>query len=172
MEYKLGIGQKEIQVEVEPGENRRLKINVDRKPYDVEYSLVGDHQIHMAVNDGGGARQVNAFAAETAGGRIIVINGRHYHICDLEARNNKTGKEIGPEIPDRITPPMPSVVVKIPVQVGDQVKKGQGVIVVSAMKMETTLYAPYDGTVTKINAAVNDKVAPGQILVEIEKEGA
>jgi len=39
------------------------------------------------------------------------------------------------------------------------------------MKMETTLCAPFDGTVVRINAAVNDKVAPGQILVEIDKEG-
>ena len=66
---------------------------------------------------------------------------------------------------------MPSVVVRIPVQIGEHVKKGQSVIVVSAMKMETTLCAPFDGTVVKINVAVNDKVAPGQILVEIEKEG-
>jgi len=38
--------------------------------------------------------------------------------------------------------------------------------------METTLYAPYDGTVLKINAAIKDKVSPGQILVEIEKAEA
>ena len=75
-------------------------------------------------------------------------------------------------MPDMITPPTPAVVVKIQVQTGEQVEKGQAVIVVSAMKMETTLYAPYDGTVVKINTAINDKVAPGQILVEIEKTEA
>jgi len=66
---------------------------------------------------------------------------------------------------------MPAVVVRIFVQVGEHVKKGQRIIVVSAMKMETTLSAPYNGKVARINAAINDKVAPGQILVEIEKEG-
>lgn len=170
MEYRLGLGQKEIHVEVEPGENRRLKIEVNGKFYAVEYSLFGDHQIHMVVNDGGGTRQMNAYAARNAAGKIIVINGRTFQISDLESRNSQAGKGTEPDIPDRITPPMPSVVVKIPVQVGDEVKKGQGVIVVSAMKMETTLHAPYDGIVTRINAGLNDRVAPGQILVEVEEE--
>jgi len=37
------------------------------------------------------------------------------------------------------------------------------------MKMETTLVAPYDGAVKKVNAAAGDQVMPGLILVEIEK---
>ena len=69
-----------------------------------------------------------------------------------------------------MTPPMPSVVVRILVSEGAVVKRGQGLVVVTAMKMETTLVAPYDGKVKKINAAINRKVAPGDILVEIEEE--
>jgi len=65
---------------------------------------------------------------------------------------------------------MPSVVVRIMVSPGDLVRKGDGVVVVMAMKMESTLTAPYDGRVRNINAAVGDKVMPGQILVDIEKE--
>jgi biotin carboxyl carrier protein len=37
------------------------------------------------------------------------------------------------------------------------------------MKMETTLYAPYNGTVEKINTSIGDKVMPGEILVDIKK---
>jgi biotin carboxyl carrier protein len=36
------------------------------------------------------------------------------------------------------------------------------------MKMETTLNAPFDAQVVKINVAVDDKVAPGDILVDLE----
>ena len=49
-------------------------------------------------------------------------------------------------------------------------KNVKGLIVVTAMKMETTLAAPFDGKVKKINASINQKVAPGDILVEIEEE--
>ncbi|HPS94887.1 MAG TPA: biotin/lipoyl-binding protein, partial [Deltaproteobacteria bacterium] len=74
------------------------------------------------------------------------------------------------ELPQEVTPPMPSVVVRIMVGEGDPVEKGQGVVVVSAMKMETTLQAPFKGKVLKVNAAEGDKVMPGQILVDIERE--
>jgi 3-methylcrotonyl-CoA carboxylase alpha subunit len=74
------------------------------------------------------------------------------------------------ETPKDVTPPMPSVVVRILVSEGAPVKKGQGLVVVTAMKMETTLAAPYDGNVKKITASINQKVAPGDVLVEIEEE--
>ena len=53
---------------------------------------------------------------------------------------------------------------------GDLVEKGQRIIVVSDMKMEETLQAPFKGKVLKINVAEGDKVMPGQILVDIERE--
>ncbi|MRR35573.1 hypothetical protein EG829_13030, partial [bacterium] len=53
---------------------------------------------------------------------------------------------------------------------GDTVTKGQGVVVVSAMKMETTLQAPFAGMVTRVNTAEGDKVMPGMILVDIERK--
>jgi biotin carboxyl carrier protein len=43
-------------------------------------------------------------------------------------------------------------------------------VVVTAMKMETTLAAPKDGLVKRINTSVQSKVMPGDILVEIEEE--
>ncbi|MBW2139305.1 MAG: DUF2118 domain-containing protein [Deltaproteobacteria bacterium] len=65
---------------------------------------------------------------------------------------------------------MPSVVVRVLVNEGDRVEKGQGLLVVTAMKMETTLKAPYAGIVKKINTQPEAKVMPGDILVEIEPE--
>ncbi len=65
---------------------------------------------------------------------------------------------------------MPSVVVRVLVKEGDRVVKGQGLVVVTAMKMETTLKAPHSGVVRKVNTYPEAKVMPGDILVEIEKE--
>ncbi len=39
------------------------------------------------------------------------------------------------------------------------------------MKMETTLFAPFDGIVSKVNTKKGDKVMPADILVDIEKNG-
>jgi len=81
-------------------------------------------------------------------------------------------RTVSDDIPGDITPPMPSVVARILVAEGDRVERGQGLVVVSAMKMETTLVAPYNGWVRKINTRAEAKVAPGDTLVEIEKEVA
>jgi biotin carboxyl carrier protein len=171
VEYKLEVAQKNMHAEVDVCEDRSLKISVDDRCYDVKYNVISDNLIHMSINSNGRFKQVNAYVADCAEGKSVVINGRHYLIRDLEAQGKRLRKGVTPDIPEQITPPMPAVVVRIPIQVGESVKKGQSVIVVSAMKMETTLCAPFDGKVARINVAVNEKVAPGQILVEIEKKG-
>jgi 3-methylcrotonyl-CoA carboxylase alpha subunit len=63
---------------------------------------------------------------------------------------------------------MPAIVVLVPVAEGDWVEKGQVVMVISAMKMETSLKAPYGGRITRIKVNEGDKVMPGDILVDIE----
>ena len=170
MEYRLRIAQTDFPVEVEINENQKLNIMLGDNNYNVDYAVVSDFCIHMTVGDGIRTGNVNAFVADGPDGKTVVINGRSYMVQDHDALTQIVQKR-RPDLPDKITPPMPAVVVSIPVAIGDRVKKGQAVIVVSAMKMETTLCAPFDGTVVKINAGVNDKVAPGQILVEIEKDG-
>ena len=52
---------------------------------------------------------------------------------------------------------------------GDIVKKSQPLIIVAAMKMETTLTAPYDGKVAKINVAEGDKVGARQVLIDLDR---
>ncbi len=167
MEYKLKIGQTDIAAEVLDRQEQQLNFRLDEQEQAVEYQIVSDHWIHMVVNQDGTNRRVNAWVMDGPDGKIVMINGRTYLVQNQRNRRVHQGLS---KLPEQITPPMPAVVVAIPVSLGEPVKKGQAVMVVSAMKMETTLRAPFDGTVAKINAAVNDKVTPGQILVEIATE--
>jgi biotin carboxyl carrier protein len=59
-------------------------------------------------------------------------------------------------------------VVKIPVNLGDEVKKGDTVITISAMKMESEYKSPIDGKIAAINVAEGSTVDAGQVLIEIE----
>jgi propionyl-CoA carboxylase alpha chain len=62
--------------------------------------------------------------------------------------------------------PMPGLVVSIAVKEGQEVKAGETVAVVEAMKMENVLRAEIDGTVKKINAKPGDSLAVDAIILE------
>jgi acetyl-CoA/propionyl-CoA carboxylase biotin carboxyl carrier protein len=68
---------------------------------------------------------------------------------------------------DSITAPMQATVVKVAVADGDEVVKGDLVLVLEAMKMEQPLTAHKDGTITGINATVGETVSSGHLLLTI-----
>ena len=63
--------------------------------------------------------------------------------------------------------PMPGMVLKILVKVGDVVTKGMPLVILEAMKMEHAIVAPADGTVTAINCQEGEMVQPGVDLVTL-----
>jgi len=70
--------------------------------------------------------------------------------------------------PASLQSPMPGKVVKVLVAVGDEVKAGQGVVVVEAMKMENELRAPKDGKVKSIAVKEGQPVEAGQTLATLD----
>ena len=68
---------------------------------------------------------------------------------------------------DSVTAPMQATIVKLAVAEGDQVVKGDLVLVLEAMKMEQPLTAHKDGTVSGINATVGATVSSGHLLLNI-----
>jgi biotin carboxyl carrier protein len=67
-----------------------------------------------------------------------------------------------------VTSPMPGKVVKILIRVGDAVKRGQGLVVVEAMKMENELKSPKDGKVVEVTAAEGQAVEANAKLCTVE----
>jgi len=63
--------------------------------------------------------------------------------------------------------PMPGMIVGVEKKVGDQVNKGDAIVVLEAMKMENSLPSPISGTIKKINLNVGDQVAKNDIICVI-----
>ncbi|OHV42674.1 biotin carboxylase N-terminal domain-containing protein [Pseudofrankia sp. BMG5.36] len=75
------------------------------------------------------------------------------------------------EAPGSLAAPMPGVVVRLAVAVGDRVTAGDPILVLEAMKMEHTVRTPVDGVVTEISAGPGDTVDSGHILAIVTADG-
>ena len=69
---------------------------------------------------------------------------------------------------DQIGSPLPGLVVGIAVSAGDPIRKGQKLLSIEAMKMETTLYAERDGRIAEVLATVGRQVTAGELLVRFK----
>ncbi len=166
MEYNLKIDEEKVLVDTLVFE-QKIEAKIGEDEYNILFSKVSDNQIYLMVN----GQAVNAYVCDAEDGKKIIINGRSFFVQDADLlEQSSIRKKTSVNGPSEVTPPMPAVVISVTVKTGDRVKKGQGVVIVSAMKMETTLFAPYTGTVKVINVNEGDKVMPGDILVDIEKE--
>jgi acetyl-CoA carboxylase biotin carboxyl carrier protein len=63
--------------------------------------------------------------------------------------------------------PMPGKILEVLVNVGDQVKEDDEVVMLEAMKMENPIYAPAGGTVKEIKVKANDTVETDQLMMVI-----
>ncbi len=123
-----------------------LSVLVDSKAYEIkrERSLQGE--LHMVI---GSAR----YAVDVQDPR------------SLRTRRAVAVAEAGPQ---KVKAPMPGKIVRIMVNEKDEVKAGQGIIVMEAMKMQNEMKSPKDGRVQKILTAEGSVVNPGDTLAIIE----
>ena len=67
----------------------------------------------------------------------------------------------------KVNAPMPGKILKVNVNAGAAVKKGDVLLVLEAMKMEDEICAPQDGTVATVECAAGDSVESGKVLVSM-----
>jgi len=79
-----------------------------------------------------------------------------------------TGRSSADEVQNDLVAPMPGFIRKVFVKEGDEVSKGDRLVILEAMKMEHTLSAPFGGTVSQVFFAEGDRVGPDEVIVKIE----
>lgn len=101
-----------------------------------------------------------------------VMNGQARRIS-IKDENIKTNTNLKPKVdksnPSHIGAQMPGSVTEVKVTVGEEVKVNQPLLITEAMKMETTIQAPFNGTIKQVTVVNGDAIATGDLLIEIEK---
>jgi 3-methylcrotonyl-CoA carboxylase alpha subunit len=167
VEYSRTINGKDFLVVLEEEGENLCRVQVDGRQMEVSWLEIGKGLIFARIHENGMTRAVKIHAAKQGEAFEIFIDSLARTITDTKSSRRKASGQAG--VQNTITPSIPSTVSRIAVEKGHVVEKGQAVIVLSAMKMETTLCAPYSGKVKAVNVSPGDRVSPGQILVEIEK---
>ncbi|WP_174733791.1 pyruvate carboxylase [Mesobacillus harenae] len=74
-----------------------------------------------------------------------------------------------PQNPNHIAASMPGTVIKVLAEKGKTVKQGEHLMITEAMKMETTVQAPFSGTVKEIHVTNGEPIQTGDLLIELDK---
>ena len=124
------------------------------------------------VTVGGVQHRVVARREGAKGRYALWIDGWRFNVEALDERTRAI-RDLGAAHaaaagPSPVRAPMPGLVVKIHVKVGDRVEAGQAVVVMEAMKMENELRSPGSGTVRAIHAQLGVAVEKGMALVEFD----
>lgn len=161
--------------------NELYNISIEKKSDTVELNLNGEKQ-EFAINQINkntftikiNGRNINAYLAEDTQFYYVWIDGKSYTFekineeekdFDISNGSSTSNKQI-------VKPPMPGNIVKVVVEKDQKVSEGDPLIIIEAMKMETTLYASIDGIVKEINVKAGEQVDADKILLTVEREEA
>lgn len=162
------------------------KVYIDWKEFQATFGEVGDLPTHLFLNPlkVGDEVEIEMGPGKVAtlrltfiqdirddGTRIVIfeVNGEPWYmpVTDLSKKGDRIVREKATE-PGHVGAPMSGVVVALKVQAGNEVKEGETVATLSAMKMESSLRATKNGVVKRVLVNVGDKIDGDDLVMEIE----
>lgn len=166
-----------------------MHAKVNGREYDIELVEKEGNAVRLKLN--GEIIDVDAVLSET-GFCSILYNGRSYNAevmspsegkyvitadfrrYDVELQNLRKkylrGGAVEEDIQDCIKAPMPGKIIALLVEKGNRVKKGEPLLIIEAMKMQSTYTASQDATVETVEVAEGDSVLSGQLLLTFKHD--
>lgn len=164
-EFKVTVNEKEFDIDLKS--NRSAFVNeteytIDLHPIGInQYSIIMNNRV-FEINikrDG-----LNQFDAECFNNNFkITVEGEKDQLLKRFTQQSKATHKIV-----NITAPMPGLVLKIEVELGQQINPGSGLIILEAMKMENEIKSTVSGVVKEIRVKEKTPVEKGEILLILE----
>ncbi len=138
----------------------KLRVSGDWTPGDQLANMTVDSDpLVMKVGKVSGGFRIRSRGADI---KVHVRSPRQAELAKLMP------EKLPPDTSKMLLCPMPGLIVKIDVDVGQEVQEGQALCTVEAMKMENILRAERKGVVSKVNAAAGDSLAVDDVIIEFE----
>ena len=146
----------------------KSSVNIDGAAKSLQMRRIDGN--HLKINLDGIWK--DAYVAEDKNHYYVNADGITFHFEKVHNDGSDYGDQSASEDVMNVKPPMPGSIVKVLVEQGQKVSEGDGLIIVEAMKMETTIYTTIDGLVTEINVSAGEQVDADKVLMVVEKEKA
>jgi biotin carboxyl carrier protein len=154
-----------LSVDVTPLAGSRFKIKVEERPIEIEAEQVGPHTFSVRLGD----RVVELDTTWSEGNLVVGTAGKELAFRLIDRRRYRAGGDAATGIGQReVKAVMPGKVVAVLVNVGDEVEKGQSLLVLEAMKMENEVRSPGSGVVQEIRVSPGQAVETGELMLLLE----
>jgi acetyl/propionyl-CoA carboxylase alpha subunit len=164
MKYVATIDDHEYVIEIQDEHH----VCVDGVIYDVDLQSVEGQPIHSLLVNG---KSYEAFVYAGDDSWQVMLSGRLYPVRVEDEREKRMRMGLGKRSLDMVDfhlkSPMPGLVVSVPVSEGQQVAKGDVLVILESMKMQNELKSPRAGTVTRLRVKVGDSVEQKETLLSV-----
>jgi len=164
MKYIATVEDREYIVEIV--DERHVKVN--DKTYTVDFETVSGQPVISLIADG---KSHEAYVAPGDDNWQVLLRGHLFPVKVEDEREKRLRGAAGGGVAEtgeyNLKAPMPGLVVAIPVEEGQEVKKGQVLVILESMKMQNELKSPRDGKILRIKAKAGESVEQKQTLLSL-----
>jgi len=167
MAFIAKLGGESCRVEIEEMDKSLYRVSVDGNDLVVDAKKTGLSSYSLIIDNRSFEVDVDVSEDEYR----VLVDGRSYHIHLIDERRVRLGGlQTGIQLQGRqnVAVPMPGKVIAVLVSEGDRVEKGQGLVIVEAMKMENEVRSPISGEVKEVRAKAGETLEAGAVLVVVE----
>ncbi len=165
MKYITTIDDKEFLVEIIDDRH----VSIDGKIVEVDFESVQSQPVFSLIVDG---KSYEAYVYDGEEDLEVLVKGRLYHSQVEDERERRLRAASGGGVVDsgtfHLKAPMPGLVVSVSVEEGQEVKKGDVLLILESMKMQNELKCPRDGVVGRILVGGGDSVEQRQKMLSVE----
>ena len=167
MAFIAKLGDQTYTVDIEEVGRSLYRIAVDGNEFLVDGKQTGQNNYSLLINHRSFEVDVDTSEEEYR----VLVDGRSYHIHLVDERRMRLGGfQTGIQLQGKqeVTVPMAGNVIAVLVAEGDRVDKGQGLVIVEAMKMENEVRSPIDAEIKEVRVKTGQSVEAGETLMVVE----
>jgi biotin carboxyl carrier protein len=164
MKYIAVSGEKEFEIEI----NADDEIIVDGETYAIDFRSIGGQQVYSLLIDG---KSYEALVQPCDEELEVLLHGQFFLFSVEDERQRRLRQTTGGSETQRgelnMKSPMPGLIISVIVREGQEVKKGDRLIVLESMKMQNELKAPRAGVIRSLRVKNGDNVEQNQVLLTV-----